>query len=142
MIRRPPRSTRTDTLFPYTTLFRSLLLGNLRQDLFRRGGGDDDVGKRLHLRRAVDVAERDMVGMRLAKGLELGGRATVLQAASRVHVGQHHDLFRREDLRRFRHEAHAEDPDRKSTRLNSSHSCASRMPSSAGKNTKTRIHNT
>src|SRR3546814_1555979 len=25
MMRRPPRSTRTDTLFPYTTLFRSLL---------------------------------------------------------------------------------------------------------------------
>src|SRR3546814_11425220 len=24
MIRRPPRSTRTDTLFPYTTLFRSI----------------------------------------------------------------------------------------------------------------------
>src|SRR3546814_2235730 len=28
MIRRPPRSTRTDTLFPYTTLFRS---GHARQ---------------------------------------------------------------------------------------------------------------
>src|SRR3546814_20941261 len=28
MIRRPPRSTRTDTLFPYTTLFRSDHLGN------------------------------------------------------------------------------------------------------------------
>src|SRR3546814_5475643 len=27
MIRRPPRSTRTDTLFPYTTLFRSLAYG-------------------------------------------------------------------------------------------------------------------
>src|SRR3546814_1321808 len=27
MIRRPPRSTRTDTLFPYTTLFRSRLVG-------------------------------------------------------------------------------------------------------------------
>src|SRR3546814_17825548 len=27
MIRRPPRSTRTDTLFPYTTLFRSVELG-------------------------------------------------------------------------------------------------------------------
>src|SRR3546814_20911865 len=26
MIRRPPRSTRTDTLFPYTTLFRSLMI--------------------------------------------------------------------------------------------------------------------
>src|SRR3546814_19245199 len=30
MIRRPPRSTRTDTLFPYTTLFRSP-----RRDFFR-----------------------------------------------------------------------------------------------------------
>src|SRR3546814_4019695 len=29
MIRRPPRSTRTDTLFPYTTLFRSGGLGGL-----------------------------------------------------------------------------------------------------------------
>src|SRR3546814_2638916 len=28
MIRRPPRSTRTDTLFPYTTLFRSVGSGN------------------------------------------------------------------------------------------------------------------
>src|SRR3546814_6267961 len=27
MIRRPPRSTRTDTLFPYTTLFRSVKFG-------------------------------------------------------------------------------------------------------------------
>src|SRR3546814_11472181 len=26
MIRRPPRSTRTDTLFPYTTLFRSVVI--------------------------------------------------------------------------------------------------------------------
>src|SRR3546814_18395654 len=32
MIRRPPRSTRTDTLFPYTTLFRS-------QRLHHRGSG-------------------------------------------------------------------------------------------------------
>src|SRR3546814_8529647 len=30
MIRRPPRSTRTDTLFPYTTLFRSVRLGDVR----------------------------------------------------------------------------------------------------------------
>src|SRR3546814_1109386 len=32
MIRRPPRSTRTDTLFPYTTLFRSAAL--LRSDVY------------------------------------------------------------------------------------------------------------
>src|SRR3546814_10149135 len=31
MIRRPPRSTRTDTLFPYTTLFRSLYHSLLHQ---------------------------------------------------------------------------------------------------------------
>src|SRR3546814_7651243 len=31
MIRRPPRSTRTDTLFPYTTLFRSVLVLRLRE---------------------------------------------------------------------------------------------------------------
>src|SRR3546814_3566299 len=33
MIRRPPRSTRTDTLFPYTTLFRSDAPSQLRIDL-------------------------------------------------------------------------------------------------------------
>src|SRR3546814_1973524 len=41
MIRRPPRSTRTDTLFPYTTLFRSHIGPGNRQDRSRaigRGG--------------------------------------------------------------------------------------------------------
>src|SRR3546814_2879308 len=32
MIRRPPRSTRTDTLFPYTTLFRSDLAGSSHRE--------------------------------------------------------------------------------------------------------------
>src|SRR3546814_16951602 len=32
MIRRPPRSTRTDTLFPYTTLFRAVVSGNHRRN--------------------------------------------------------------------------------------------------------------
>src|SRR3546814_4931615 len=32
MIRRPPRSTRTDTLFPYTTLFRSAYVAKLQAD--------------------------------------------------------------------------------------------------------------
>src|SRR3546814_5632242 len=38
MIRRPPRSTRTDTLFPYTTLFRSARRHHRRQ---RRTAADD-----------------------------------------------------------------------------------------------------
>src|SRR3546814_1227196 len=40
MIRRPPRSTRTDTLFPYTTLFRSARRGG-------RGQGFSAPGRRL-----------------------------------------------------------------------------------------------
>src|SRR3546814_13506420 len=38
MIRRPPRSTRTDTLFPYTTLFRSDVLGDIPAGLFHFTG--------------------------------------------------------------------------------------------------------
>src|SRR3546814_9811773 len=47
MIRRPPRSTRTDTLFPYTTLFRSLpiLVAHLVPDGVAQDAGivDDRV---------------------------------------------------------------------------------------------------
>src|SRR3546814_3573899 len=39
MLRRPPRSTRTDPLFPYTTLFRS----RLRHDLGRVAGNAGDL---------------------------------------------------------------------------------------------------
>src|SRR3546814_8783992 len=39
MIRRPPRSTRTDTLFPYTTLFRSLDKALLLHVVQGRSGG-------------------------------------------------------------------------------------------------------
>src|SRR3546814_15873801 len=46
MIRRPPRSTRTDTLFPYTTLFRSSLVGEQRRG--HRDGLLDD-GTRIEL---------------------------------------------------------------------------------------------
>src|SRR3546814_10724187 len=37
MIRRPPRSTRTDTLFPYTTLFRSVLGRELPGQIMKAG---------------------------------------------------------------------------------------------------------
>src|SRR3546814_12318915 len=48
MIRRPPRSTRTDTLFPYTTLFRSAVraaaLRGVRSSAPGRAGAVDLVG--------------------------------------------------------------------------------------------------
>src|SRR3546814_2651123 len=42
MIRRPPRSTRTDTLFPYTTLFRSVVV----HEAFVRDNADHELGDR------------------------------------------------------------------------------------------------
>src|SRR3546814_16321740 len=49
MIRRPPRSTRTDTLFPYTTLFRSVRTGS------GRGAPYQDVAERQLLRLVLEV---------------------------------------------------------------------------------------
>src|SRR3546814_8424972 len=53
MIRRPPRSTRTDTLFPYTTLFRSSLgaAGLAEHALHLRYCLDQPVGLLEQLRR-------------------------------------------------------------------------------------------
>src|SRR3546814_16294707 len=44
MIRRPPRSTRTDTLFPYTTLFRSHVAQRVGDDYRLRHLRDDADG--------------------------------------------------------------------------------------------------
>src|SRR3546814_14558609 len=55
MIRRPPRSTRTDTLFPYTTLFRAV------QDRYRQGSA-----KRTWRRHEiVHIQRRDTILMKM-----------------------------------------------------------------------------
>src|SRR3546814_5161530 len=54
MIRRPPRSTRTDTLFPYTTLFRSI--GLAAQAGQHRGG--ILTGGRQFLTGGIEIAAR------------------------------------------------------------------------------------
>src|SRR3546814_5807830 len=66
MIRRPPRSTRTDTLFPYPTLFRSRGLGSLTNS---RAGSIYIVKPKQHgpeecafTNRAMNAAE-DMLGL-------------------------------------------------------------------------------
>src|SRR3546814_4512095 len=41
MIRRPPRSTRTDTLFPYTTLFRGIHRSRILRIVARHGAQHD-----------------------------------------------------------------------------------------------------
>src|SRR3546814_12225576 len=104
MIRRPPRSTRTDTLFPYTTLFRSC----------ERAVGAADA--RLRLARALgarDIALRfgDLAFERGDRGLHAVERLQ-LEGVDRVH--RVIDILKGA-LQRFHRE------DRKSTRLNSSH---------------------
>src|SRR3546814_5315334 len=49
MIRRPPRSTRTDTLFPYTTLFRSPAAeaAQIRNLTAWRNGRDDEAAQQV-----------------------------------------------------------------------------------------------
>src|SRR3546814_649940 len=49
MIRRPPRSTRTDTLFPYTTLFRSAPVDDFDALLAEVAASPDDHEKRFAL---------------------------------------------------------------------------------------------
>src|SRR3546814_20681029 len=58
MRRRPPRSTRTDTLFPYTTLFRSKGMAALLQGQNDLAGTEpDDMGREVH-----DVGTVDSIG--------------------------------------------------------------------------------
>src|SRR3546814_3523176 len=57
MIRRPPRSTRTDTLFPHTTLFRA-------EDFGEEGGEEEAIGVR-GLLDARASALRFLIGNRL-----------------------------------------------------------------------------
>src|SRR3546814_14905913 len=97
MVRRPPRSTRTDTLFPYTTLFRSAGLSWVLAACVQ-GWGDEslldayDAERRPTAWWHLEAARRHM-GVRLAIG-QIYAEAGDLEGSG---------------------------PDRKSTRLNSSH---------------------
>src|SRR3546814_11633997 len=70
MIRRPPRSTRTDTLFPYTTLFRSCKRRARRRD--RRPERRDGKGRSHRPSRASAIASaaawREHRGTRSPRG--------------------------------------------------------------------------
>src|SRR3546814_9008722 len=78
MLRRPPRATRTDTLFPYTTLFRSLRCSSSRFTPSvgfpcRHLGIGESVERGLYDRRRLDPIER--IGPLLRLGLAHRRRA-------------------------------------------------------------------
>src|SRR3546814_8325577 len=86
MRRRPPRSTRTDTLFPYTTLFRS---EQLRRHLSRLQRGEPDVAP-------ADGGAPERPGVRrrqlLRSGLSRGGRGH--RGRSEEHTSELQSLMR------------------------------------------------
>src|SRR3546814_10562786 len=93
MIRRPPRSTRTDTLFPYTTLFRSV--GRVQRDELkeRRGLLADldpltlDILRHLRLGQADAVLHVDGIDVRIGTdGEGHRQRIAAVVAARRLHV--------------------------------------------------------
>src|SRR3546814_7600078 len=87
MIRRPPRSTRTDTLFPYTTLFRSL------EHLFVRPFGRERLpGAHLaELRAPVALAGLREAGVEEGGELHREGRSA---ARSEEHTSELQSLMR------------------------------------------------
>src|SRR3546814_18559600 len=83
MIRRPPRSTRTDTLFPYTTLFRSAkVLGQQVQPV----GAVLDAGDP-QARVTLEHAVHDQRRHRVVDGLSLGEHVAERIALAEAEVG-------------------------------------------------------
>src|SRR3546814_19025898 len=78
MIRRPPRSTLTDTLFPYTTLFRSFFTGILTV-LLGVGGGFVMVPAMLYL---LGMSTAVVVGTSLFQTLFVTVIATMVHATT------------------------------------------------------------
>src|SRR3546814_5722593 len=150
MIRRPPRPTRTDTLFPYTTRFRSVddLIAQIRTEaaVLAELAASPELGRRkqLYARVASWIADSDShdassCGV-CSRSLE-GVLDPVTQRAVSEHLAEVSEAEQR--LLSLTQQSWATGwegilaakcpvtLDRKSTRLNSSHYCASRMPSSA-----------
>src|SRR3546814_733755 len=77
MIRRPPRSTRTDTLFPYTTLFRSF------GELLAARGAHADLDREVHwLTQAFDDrATLELRSRTIVERMALALQASVLLRA-------------------------------------------------------------
>src|SRR3546814_1476957 len=127
MFRQPPRSTRTDTLFPYTTLFRS-----------GRCGERPEIAA-VQAVAPIRVHEENLVGRDDAAPFPNGQRSMhpilLARSADRLSVNGDGDAVEAHMLSWQR--------ERTSRRLNSSHKCASRMPSSAcKKKIRKSIHHT
>src|SRR3546814_2856499 len=122
MIRRPPRSTRTDTLFPYTTRFRSVPIDRLVQELQEVAEAElidargDLLAQRQHAH--ADVRQHDEQQDPQREGREQQDQREPAEVALPHAVAASatkHFACSGDQLSR------TASPNRKSTRLNSSH---------------------
>src|SRR3546814_8663274 len=117
MIRRPPRSTRTDTLFPYTTLFRSKIdrLSEIAQGVAKT------ITDRLRNAPLISLGDRPNESLvdRLSDLEGLNIHILEWVARRRFASCGHNNFVRRCFSRISSFRRHV--ADRKSTRLNSSH---------------------
>src|SRR3546814_5149543 len=116
IIRRPPRSTRTDTLFPYTTLFRSSRTS--RHPVFASGQLRKPGLFRLKSKLPKLRPTQDSTMLRVISANLNGIRSAVNKGFLDWIATQDADFICMQELK-----AQADNltPDRKSTRLNSSH---------------------
>src|SRR3546814_5690675 len=86
MIRRPPRSTRTDTLFPYTTLFRSAFVAAILIGREHESGLLRDHAVDIEFNRARRDAQRigPLGGLEQAGELQIGRAHVELQSLMRI----------------------------------------------------------
>src|SRR3546814_3314097 len=93
MMLRPPRSSRTDTLVPYTTLVRSTARPGFRPVAYRRArGGADLAVHRRHQRRAVAIG--DPVRADAQHRLRLRRDPEPLRLRSEEHTSERQSLMR------------------------------------------------
>src|SRR3546814_12266393 len=85
MIRRPPRSTRTDTLFPYTTLFRSLAIKNTC--------GTTEL-QAMHTRNLDDCAIRSKASLQTDDAAGRRERVCIACSRSEEHASELQSLMR------------------------------------------------
>src|SRR3546814_8490913 len=88
MIRRPPRSTRTDTLFPYTTLFRS------SEGARSQGGSGFRTFNNLHASTTVEAAVRFVDWANARTSTTADDVQRYLQCRSEEHTSELQSLMR------------------------------------------------
>src|SRR3546814_1391152 len=134
MIRRPPRSTRTDTLFPYTTLFRSTVYLPADEAVLRREFSeytlrDSDLktllsGAKLDRAHKLGAVSFNLARLKSKPAIALIALALITAGVGVYYLNVLSDKAQndrtREQARLAQHRATKKE-DRKSTRLNSNH---------------------